>query len=203
MKAFLTSRYISKEQGEILIRLLGGEKANHALFITSAAVPYGNDPRPIWLTESLADMESFAEQITETTLEDDDFIPNALDDYDLIFVSGGNTFYLAYRLHETGMAEKLKTYIKNDGVYAGSSAGSCILCDNLDPIKAADDPSLVPKIMPGLGLVDEAIVPHADSEKHKESVQEIISGYQNLNKEIIRIGNREVLIIDGESRMIQ
>lgn len=48
MKAFLTSHNLKAEHFEAFKRLIGADKVNKALFITTAAVPYGFSPRPVW-----------------------------------------------------------------------------------------------------------------------------------------------------------
>lgn len=49
---------------------------------------------------------------------------------DVIFVGGGNTYYLSYWMKESGLFEKLPELLKTR-VYAGISAGSMIVGDNL------------------------------------------------------------------------
>lgn len=203
MKAFLASSpNLSKTQTDELLRLIGKGKANKVLVITAAVVPYGLDPRPDWVDKQLEPLQEICNELVETTLEDGDFVPEDLDGYDFVFVSGGNTFYLAYRLQETGWDKKLIEYINNGGVYSGSSAGSIVLMGNIEHFSPADDPSKAPKICSGLCLIEEAIIPHADSEKYGELMRGIADNYRNDGYEVILLNDDQVLVIDGESKKL-
>lgn len=203
MKAFLASSpSLNETQINELLRLIGKDKANKVLVITAAVVPYGLNPRPEWVDLQLEPLKFICNEMVETTLEDGDFIPEDLNEYDFIFVSGGNTFYLAYRLQKTGWDKKIVAYINNGGVYSGSSAGSIILMDNIEYFSPADDPSKAPEVCPGLNLIKEAIIPHADSEKYGELMKGIAENYRKDGYEIISLNDDKVCVIDGEEKKI-
>lgn len=203
MKAFLASSpNLNKTQTDELLRLIGKEKADKVLVITAAVVPYGLNPRPDWVDKQLEPLQEICNELVETTLEDGDFVPEELDGYDFVFVSGGNTFYLAYRLQVTGWDKKLIEYINNGGVYSGSSAGSIVLMDNIEHFSPADDPSKAPKVCSGLSLIKEAIIPHVDSEKYGELMQGIADNYCNDDYEVISLNDGQVFVIDGEEKKI-
>ena len=198
MRAFLTSGNLNLEQKERFKELLGNSEDVKALFITTAAVPYGFTPKPQWLQDSLDDMRQFATSVDETTLEEDSFIPEDLDQYDFIFVSGGNSFYLAYRLQETGVASKIRDFIENGGVYSGSSAGALILMDNIEHFATADDPGAAPAICSGLSVIDFAVVPHADNQKYGMTMKGIADAYKTDGKRVVLLNDDQVLIIQDQ-----
>jgi len=202
MKLFLTSHYLNNKHFNAFRNLLGKSKASKALFITTASVPYGNEPKPQWLIESLADMSILTKNYDETTLEEGDFMPENLEQYDFIFATGGNLFYLAYRLAETGMGKKIKKYIANEGIYSGSSAGAVILMKYIAYFSLADDLSKAPKVYPGLGIINKAIIPHADSEKYSDVMKNIADKYKKEGNEVLIFNDNQVLIIDGDRENI-
>ncbi len=51
-----------------------------------------------------------------------------LQDFDLVYVCGGNTFEYLYKMDETGLREKIIDFLKKGGVYFGVSAGSILAC---------------------------------------------------------------------------
>ena len=55
--------------------------------------------------------------------------------YDVVYLCGGDTYYLLERINETGFNKTLMEYIQSDGLVIGVSAGSLIfsnnICDNL------------------------------------------------------------------------
>lgn len=97
MKALLASHYLTEEHLAAFKKLSGSERVARALLVTCAAVPYGS-PQPSWVEESFAPLRSLAKRVDETTFEEGSFIPEDLLSYDFIFVSGSNSFYLAWRL---------------------------------------------------------------------------------------------------------
>ncbi len=200
MKALLASNHITPAHVEAFRNMLGGA-VDRALCITAAAVPYGT-PAPAWLEESFAPLRPLATTIDTTLLEPDDWVPDDLSAYGFVFVSGGSVFYLAYRLVETKFAEKLKTYMRSEGVYAGSSAGSIICMDSIEYFAPADDPALAPAVFPGLGMVKEAIIPHIDNKKYETMMREIAGRYQQDGLETTCLNDGQVLLIDGDSKRV-
>lgn len=201
MKLFLASSPdITTDQLTELLRLIGKDKIDKALVVTAAVVPYGLDPKPEWVNRAIEPLKSICNTLDETSLEDVAEIPNNLDEYDFVFVTGGNVFYLAYRLEETGFGETLRQYVENGGVYAGSSAGSAILMSDLQYFATADDPSKAPRMCQGLGLVKEAIVVHANHEKYAPIMTNIATAYEQDGLEVVKLNDGEVLVIEGENK---
>ncbi|MDE6846938.1 MAG: peptidase E [Lachnospiraceae bacterium] len=54
-----------------------------------------------------------------------------LQQYDVIYLCGGDTHYLLERINETGFSKTLMEYIQLDGLVLGVSAGSLIFSNNL------------------------------------------------------------------------
>lgn len=54
-----------------------------------------------------------------------------LQQYDVVYLCGGETHYLLQRMNETGFGKILMEYIHADGVVVGVSAGSIIFANNL------------------------------------------------------------------------
>ena len=142
MKLFLASSpNLSAVQTQALLELVGKAKFDKVLVINTAVVPYGLAPKPEWYVRSVDPLRALSTEVEEVSLIEEDIPADSLSNYDLIFVSGGNVFYLAYQLHETSWGTKISEYINNGGVYAGSSAGSIILTDNIEHFATADDPA--------------------------------------------------------------
>ena len=55
-----------------------------------------------------------------------------LQQYDVVYLCGGNTRYLLERINATEFDESLMKYINDNGLVIGVSAGSLIFSDNLD-----------------------------------------------------------------------
>ena len=93
-----------------------------------------------------------------------------------VWVLGGNTFVLRKSLQKSGMDEWLVEQRNNpEFVYAGYSAGICVITKDLRNIELMDSPNVTPEgydsttIWEGLGLVNYAIVPHFETPGHPET----------------------------------
>lgn len=99
-----------------------------------------------------------------------------LNEFETVWVKGGNTFVLRRAMAQSGFDILIKEKIEDSNfVYAGYSAGSCVVTPTLKGLEIVDDPIEVPKdynseiIWEGLGLVDYSIAPHYKS-NHPESI---------------------------------
>lgn len=98
-----------------------------------------------------------------------------LNEFGGLWVTGGNTFVLRRAYKESGMDNWLQLH-KGDKelVYAGYSAGVCVLQKEMKGLEIIDEPNNVPDgyknevIWEGVGLIDFAFAPHYQS-NHPES----------------------------------
>lgn len=123
-----------------------------------------------------------------------------------VFVRGGNVFVLRQAMKLSGMDTILKKLQKDssDFLYAGYSAGGCVLAPSLDPYKIVDDSTDTPyalidkPIWDGLGILDYIFLPHWDSDHpESEGVSNTIDYCEenDINFKAIRDG--EVIILQN------
>ena len=98
---------------------------------------------------------------------------NKLKEFRAFYVIGGNTFALRQAMYLSGFDEYLKTIDNNsDYLYAGYSAGICVLAKDLHGLDVCDDPNINPygidTMWDGLGYFDYIFLPHYKS-NHKET----------------------------------
>lgn len=98
-----------------------------------------------------------------------------LKSYGAVYVRGGNTFVLKRAMAMSGFDKWLKNKIKDpDFIYAGYSAGICVLSPTLHGLELVDDPNIIPQDYnseidwDGLGIINYSFVPHYQSD-HPES----------------------------------
>ncbi len=98
-----------------------------------------------------------------------------LNEFGGIFVRGGNVFILRQAMKLSGFDIIFKELLNKDNfVYAGYSAGICVLAPNFKALQIVDDPTDKPykelqeTIWEGLGFLDYIILPHYKSD-HPES----------------------------------
>lgn len=134
-----------------------------------------------------------------------------LNPYDIVWVRGGNVFMLRYALAASGADVELTRRLQDDSVvYAGYSAGPCVLGPSLRGLEVVDGPAAVeetyrhPPIWDGLGLLEFLIVPHYDSPDHPESaaVGRVAEEYRRLGVPHRTLRDGEVLITDDAHQVI-
>jgi dipeptidase E len=125
-----------------------------------------------------------------------------LTQYDGVWVRGGNVFVLRVALASSG-ADKILPDLIGSGslVYAGYSAGSCVLAPSLRGLELCDDPTQVDGevIWDGLGVLDHAIVPHLDSPGHPETelVEKVAELYRHTGEPFLALRDGQALLING------
>lgn len=154
------------------------------LYIT-IAVDGEKDTDRIWLEEEYAtilDLGIKEENIAEYHYEENvDF-----SSYDIIYMIGGNTFYLLKELREKNLVEKIIQAINNGVIYIGSSAGSIILGKTIETALLYDENCVGLKDFTGLNIIDGIIIPHANrkqefiaeaKEKYNDKIIELYDDY--------------------------
>lgn len=96
-----------------------------------------------------------------------------LKEFNAFYVIGGNTFALRQAMYLSGFDEYLKTLENNPNyLYAGYSAGICVLAKDMHGLELCDNPNINPygidTMWNGLGYFDYLFLPHYKSE-HKET----------------------------------
>ncbi|WP_405489666.1 Type 1 glutamine amidotransferase-like domain-containing protein [Nocardia sp. NBC_00511] len=125
--------------------------------------------------------------------------------YPAVWVRGGNTFVLRAQLARSGADLALTTLLAEDAlVYAGYSAGACVMTPDLHGIEAMDDPAEVRTacgVEPrwdGLDLVDRRIVPHLDSPTDPEGLsRKLVREYIAADVPHWALTDDHVVVVDG------
>ena len=200
MKLFLASR--ASDSLDLVLPLLPA--APHKLklaFITTAADPYPTDNRP-WYDLDRTKVVSMGFVTTNYDLKNKtpEVLAKDLSVYDVIYVEGGNTFYLLYHAIKSDFAEALKHLLEGK-VYVGSSAGSALLGPSLDYLITIDHPDQVPELtdFTALGFIPERLVPHYDQEKYRERYEKLDAVWGDT---VTRLRNDQALIVDGAKKYI-
>ena len=98
-----------------------------------------------------------------------------LKNFNAFYVLGGNVFVLRQAMKLSGFDSYLLDISQNPNyLYAGFSAGICVLAKDLHGIHLADDLTKKPygeyeTMWNGIGLIDYMPVPHYDTPNHPES----------------------------------
>ena len=155
------------------------------LYITTAVDGEADDNR-FWADEeykTILDLGFDESNITEYK------IGNAvnIDDFDIIYMMGGNTIYLLDMIRRYSFGEVIKDFIDKGKIYIGSSAGSQIIGSTIELCSVYEVNNVGMTDFTAVGIVNKEVVPHANKK------EELLKG---LNKEDL------VLLYDGDGIII-
>lgn len=127
--------------------------------------------------------------------------------YDVLWLRGGNVFTLRHAMRASGFDELVLAGLHADGfVYAGYSAGPCVLAPSLRGLEACDNADEVTDLYgvepgyDGLGVLDRPFVPHVQSPGHPEAelLDAVSARYTAEGVEHWRLRDGQVLVVDGD-----
>lgn len=174
MKLFLTSSGFSESNKAEFIRLLGQDPLGLkvAFIPTASSQDMDLESRNFYLTQaqdSILDL-GMTYEIINLEKQNPNFIVDNLSAFDIIFVDGGNTFYLMNEMNKSGFTEHIHDILK-DKVYVGVSAGSVVAGPDiaLAGWEPGDENSVGLVDTSGLNLVDFCIMPHWDGRIYEEA----------------------------------
>lgn len=134
-------------------------------------------------------------------------IEKFLKDFDVIYMSGGNTFYLLEQMQKSNSKKVFVDLVEKGKIYIGSSAGSIIAGPDISPIYAIDRIENAPNLkgFDGLGLVDFVVFPHWGSKHFKEVYlnHRLENAYNTKNRMIVLTDNSYIEVRDDWYRIIE
>lgn len=122
---------------------------------------------------------------------------------DIIFVAGGNTFYLLEQAQKSGFLEVAREMIHTmDKTYIGSSAGSVFMGPDIMPVEFFDPISETNiKDTTGMHVVDFVILPHFVPGEKDPSFEETIKKY-GQSYELLTLANEDFVHVDEKGYKI-
>lgn len=201
MKFLLTSSY-SNVAGELPKLLTEKPEDTTVAFIATAANVYEDK----WFVE--VDRNKLIEQgfkIKEIDLKSystEGLLEREVADCGVLFVSGGNTFYLLEQVRKSGFGEVLKRLGDTDVVYVGSSAGSIIVTPTIAiaGVEPGDENISGLTDLTGIHLLDFEVSPHSPEMVSHESNQKYRESsffplYEIDNRSAVCVVNGQVTVV--------
>lgn len=201
MKLLLTSAGLSnKTLVEAMEKLLGKSASGVKLaFVPTAAnVEVGEKD---WLIDDLVNLKNagFEVDIVDiSAIRKELWLPR-LEDAEVLFFGGGNTFHLMHWLKESGLVGLLPELLKTR-VYAGISAGSCIAGPTIyNSVQNLFGEEYELEIKEGLGLVDFQIIPHLNSPYFNRIRKENLEvASKDLKESVYAIDDNSAILVDND-----
>lgn len=208
MKLLLTSSGLTnKSISNALFDLVGKKPGDTSIvFIPTASnIEIGDKG---WFIDDLAKIQK--QGFKSIAITDISAVPESvwrpqLEEADVIFFNGGNSYHLMNWINKSGLAKLLPEMLKTK-VYAGSSAGSMVttpdLILRLSKIIYGDD--IEKENMCGLNYVDFYFLPHLNSPDFPNRMEEKIKeAAKDLSKKIYSLDDQTALkVVDGRVEVI-
>lgn len=209
MKLLLTSGGLTNQSiSDALFNLVGKKPQDTSLvFIPTASHAEKGDKS--WLINDLINLknQNFKQiDIGDISAVGPEIWRPRLEEADVLFFEGGNTFHLMHWLNQSGLSTLLPELLKTK-VYVGVSAGSMVtnpdLSLKLSQIVYGEDLDKTENML-GLNLVDFYFLPHLNSQYfpnlRQDKIQDAISG---LTKKIYALDDQGAIqIVDGQIKII-
>lgn len=194
---FLTSTGLPIETRNYFLELLPQKPEKlKVVFIPTAADP----EKDKWFVKASRDeLLKLKFKVGDVDLkENPEEIKKKLEASDIIYINGGNTFYLLDWVRKSGLDKYLEKLINEGKIYIGCSAGSILVGPNIEVsgFSVEWDKNIVSlKNLTGLNLVPFAISPHF-TEKEREL---LARKSKNLNYPIIAISDQQAVLVQGNN----
>lgn len=204
MKLFLSSMAISKEQGDAFARLVGKKPKDIRLALIENAADVYDDDSIDWVIENREAIKARGYKVELVDLREYKGrqldLRSKLASKDVVWLGGGNTFYLRWILKDIGADKIITELVQNGLVYGGGSAGAIVAGPTLKFFENADDPKESPEVInEGLNLSEKVVVPHIGNEKFGDVVKKISKSLQQIGYKTIEITDDQALVVNGKS----
>ena len=158
----------------------------------------------IHLTQKVFEDFGYEVENFDISVFSEETVKEKISETKIIFVSGGNTFYLLQELKKKNLISYLREKIENGLLYIGESAGSVITAPNIEYADIVDDKALATELndYTGLNLVDFYVVPHFEEEPFVESSRKVVELYKD-KLDLKVINNKEVVLVENDDFRIR
>ena len=129
-------------------------------------------------------------------------IQAVFEDADVIYFTGGNSFFLMDQLRKTETDELLKKELANGKLMIGESAGAIICAPTIQYIEQMDEKpeDYSQEDNEGLDLIDFYVLPHYLTAPFKKITERIMAEFSDLN--ICAINNHQAIIVNDEGSKV-
>jgi len=199
MKLFLSSQRLPTRHEQA--KLFGDNRHPAVIIVPNA---YDTYPESRQRVEHAATIAHFKElgyrpAVLDLVTSSDSQRRDALFSSDFVWLTGGNSFYLNYRVQKIGFDVLLKEALDKGVVYGGQSAGAILATPTLRGVENADDPKDAPEVIwEGLGLVDFGVIPHWGMEKYADKLEHMAHEMRPYVPQLVILTNDQAAtVIDG------
>jgi len=120
-----------------------------------------------------------------------------LNDCDVMYIEGGNTFYLLDHVRKSGFDTKLKQLLERGKIYVGVSAGSILMGQSIEVSRYGDKDRCGVTDSAGLKYVPFSITPHYNQDL-EDGKAEHIKKFAQGGDPLIAITDSQAVLVEGD-----
>ncbi len=192
MKLLLTSAGLAGEIGQKLLSWLDKEPGQTKVGYIPTAIEVEEDKS--YAEVDRKELVDLGFQVKDIDIKDSGY-HDQLDDCDVIYIEGGNTFYLLGHVRKSGFDIKLKSLLESGKIYVGVSAGSILMGKSIEVSKYGDKDQFDVTDFSGLEYVPFSITPHYN--------QDLEDGKAEKIKAFAQAGDPLVAITDSQAVLVE
>lgn len=195
-KLFLTS--VFAKTAKEFKKFYGETNGKSAVFIPTAANADGGGTIYVKRQRRALEKLGIKACVLDISVAESNEIMAKLLNSDIIYIGGGNTFYLLQELKRSGADKLIKEQVLLGKAYIGESAGAVVAAPCIDYIEDMDKRDAAPNLKDcsALGLVDFYTLPHMNSFPFIRASRMIAEKHSNDLK-LLPITNRQAVCVYG------
>ena len=188
------------ESIELVKKFLDKNTESKKILFIPTATNVDEYKKYIHLTQKVFEDFGYEVENFDVSIFSEEIAKEKLSEAKIVFISGGNTFYLLQELKRKNLTSYLKERIENGLLYIGESAGSVIAAPDIEYASIVDDKTLATELddYTGLNLVDFYIVPHFEEEPFVEGSRNMVELYKD-KLDLKLINNKEAILVENNN----
>lgn len=217
MKLYLASSFRGRGVAKMIMDDIERGSAKPAgeirvAYITTAGNLHPRDRRE-WIDEGREIMKKRGWQVFDYDIEGEtqEEVARELAEQDVVFVQGGNNYYLLQKMQECHFDEVVKKVLAKGVPYVGESAGSIVCGKDLTMQRymSGDSWEKAPELtnFQGMGLVNFLVKPHwnrqdAKREKFARFLHECPEEFFSIDQPIICLNDNQLVYVEDDKFQI-
>ena len=194
-------KFVNAEEGAIIYGIKEEIDNKKVAFIPTASLHEGYTG---YVGSARKLFKKLGASVTEIDISTEAYstIQAVFEDADVIYFTGGNSFFLMDQLRKTETDELLKKELANGKLMIGESAGAIICAPTIQYIEQMDEKpeDYSQEDNEGLDLIDFYVLPHYLTAPFKKITERIMAEFSDLN--ICAINNHQAIIVNDEGSKV-
>lgn len=159
-----------------------------------------------WLKADRQSLVDIGFEVTDYTFtgKTKEQVRDFLKDFDVLYMSGGNTFWFLKKIQEADCADVIKEFVNSGKIYISTSAGSILAGPEIYTARRLEKLEKVPdlKDFTGLGFVNFLMMVHWRSKDFEDRYKRVMKAYDTKSPILVLTNQMYVMVEDDKFQII-